>query len=190
MAKKNFRYWLTFALFALLPVGWSKHWLIPQSLSSGVLVDYLMPAVWVQDILVILLLASYLSTSWKKNKLKTIFSGQKFWISLALILPALIFSAAPLISLIYFFRFLLAAGVGCLLTENKSCQEPARAGLKLALIWTSALALLQFVKQGTVFGWWFLGEPVFGLGSGGVKKIVLSGRTLVMPMALSLILMF
>ena len=183
MAKKNFRYWLIFTLFALLPVGWSKHWLISQNLVSGVLVDYLMPALWFQDVLVIILLTTYLLTSWRKNKFKAVFKDKRFWISLALILPALVFSAVPLISLIYFLRFLLAAGAGYLLMENRSYQKPAQAGLKLALIWTSALALLQFVKQGTVFGWWFLGEPVFSSGSGGVKKIILLGRTLVMPMA-------
>ena len=161
-------------LFFLLPVGWSKHWLIPENLVNGVLVDYLMPDLWLQDIIALAIIIL---------NFKFIILKLKFLLPLFLILGSVFFSSAPLVSLINLTRFLLALGVGHILTSNRKFKKPALIGLTGAVIWTGILAILQFIKQGTVFGWWFLGEPIFSLGSGGVKKVVLFGKNLVLPMA-------
>ena len=42
---------LIFLLFFFLPAGWAKHWITRDSLVSGVLVDYLMPDLWLQDLI-------------------------------------------------------------------------------------------------------------------------------------------
>lgn len=176
---------LVFLFFFLLPVGWAKHWLVPSSLVNGVLVDYLMPDVWLQDCIAVIIIIANLPFIIKNWSLGT----KKFW-PLLLFLPGLILSSSSLVSLTYFLRFVLVLLTGYLffnLFKNKQRGEEfkkwALTGLTGAIIWTGALAVLQLINQGTVFGWWFLGEPVFGLGTGGVKRIVLLGKTLVIPMA-------
>lgn len=170
---------LFFLLFFFLPVGWAKHWLIPQSLANGVLVDYLMPDFWLQDFLALLIVFFI----WKKEK-RLFFGTKIFFPGLLLLILSLFFSSLPLVSLINLARFFLAVILGWFLTEKgQRFKKRALIGLKMGLIWTGILAFLQFIKQKSVFGWWFLGEPFFSLGTGGVKKIEFFNQVLVTPMA-------
>jgi len=176
---------LVFLFFFLLPVGWAKHWLIPASSVNGVLVDYLMPDLWPQDLLVITVVIANLPFTIKHWSLRI----KKLW-PLLLFLPGLVLSPSPLVSSVYFLRFVLVLLTGCLLfilfkdkKKGTELKKWALNGLTGAVIWTGVLAVLQLINQKSVFGWWFLGEPVFGLGSGGVKKIEVFGRLLVTPMA-------
>ncbi len=175
--------WLVFIFSLLLPASWAKHWLTPFSLVNGVLVDYLMPDLWLQDILALIIIV--LGALWA-GKVK--FSQNKldirpYLLPVVLIVISGLFSQGPLVSIINLARFLLAIGVSRLLLENKSRRRPALLGLAGAVIWTGLLAVGQFVSQGTIFGWRFLGEPIFSLGTGGVKKISLFRLNLVAPMA-------
>ncbi len=183
---------LVFLFFLLLPAGWAKHWIVPNSLVNGVLVDYLMPDVWLQDLIAVILTTQILLTrNWKFAPLKLKYlisprvSGVNFTavISGLLVLISVILSPIPLISAVNFLRFLLAVGTAWVIYNNKDLHKPALLGLSGAVVWTSILALGQFLNQATVIGWQFLGEPIFTSGSGGVKKIFLFGRELVAPMA-------
>ncbi|MFH1705307.1 MAG: O-antigen ligase family protein [Patescibacteria group bacterium] len=175
---------LVFLFFFLLPVGWAKHWLIPASSVNGVLVDYLMPDIWVQDLLAIMVIIANLPFIIKHWSLWV----KKLW-PLLLFLPGLVLSPSPLVSLVYFLRFVLVLSTGCLLfilfkdkKKGMGFKKWALSGLAGAVIWTTILAVMQLINQKTVFGWRFLGEPFFGLGSGGVKKIEVFGRLLLTPM--------
>ncbi|MFH1561140.1 MAG: O-antigen ligase family protein [Patescibacteria group bacterium] len=165
--------YFVFLFFVFLPAGWAKHWLVPESLVSGVLVDYLMPDLWLQDLIALVIVFF----NWRATR--------EFWLNKKRVLPLLVlflglsFSSWPGISLLLLVRFCLALTVGVLLLEGQLDRNWAKKGLLLALIWTVGLAIAQFLNQGTVLGWWFLGEPIFGSASGGVKKIA----NLVMPMA-------
>jgi len=174
---------LIFLLFFFLPAGWAKHWIIKDSLVNGVLVDYLMPDLWLQDLLAlafIVLNRRYL----KELKRDNLVIG-----AVLILLMTVPFSSVPLVSLVYLLRFLLAVTTGCLLIRifraegGGKMKRSALAGLSGALVWTGALAVFQLLNQRTVFGWWFLGEPIFSLGSGGVKKIEIFNRVVVTPMA-------
>lgn len=177
-----------FLFFFFLPVGWSKHWLIPQSLAGGVLVDYLMPDLWIQDLLAIALVMAHLLSF--HNQL--LISGcRKLILPLSLLLAVIAFSRIPLVSLVYFLRFFLMVLTSIVVfsllksrrREATVLKKWALVGLTAALFLTGILAIGQLAKQGTVFGWWFFGEPIFGLGSGGVKKLDFFGKMLVAPMA-------
>ena len=172
-----------------------------------------MPAVWTQDLLILLFIIYYLlfiilhfrlSSRPKWRDLSGNRSAKGFLgsppaggslgmttaIGLFLVLTSIFFSQIPLVSLIYTVRFLLALGTGCLLVklfynkrDKENCRRAAVLGLSGAVIWTGILALLQFVKQKTVLGWWFLGEPIFNAGYTGVKKIGVFGKVIVTAMA-------
>lgn len=172
-----------FLFFLLLPVGWAKHWLTSYSLVNGVLVDYLMPDLWLQDILAIITIIANLQftiCNLRKNILK-IFPIAS--------LPACLLACGGLLFTVHYslftvpLRFFFMLGVAKILLNSKKLRKPAVLGLAGAVIWTGLLAILQTINQGTVLGWWFLGEPIFSLGSYGVKKIILFGYKLVLPMA-------
>lgn len=182
---------LIFLFLFLLPSGWAKHWIVPNSLVNGVLVDYLMPDIWVQDLIAVVLIAQILlSRNWKFTslKLKYLILRAKHVnitsvISGLFVLMSIFLSPIPLVSAINFFRFLLAVSVGLIIYKNKDLHKSALIGLSGAVIWTAFLAIGQFINQRTVIGWQFLGEPIFGPGSGGVKKLFLFGQQILAPMA-------
>ncbi len=183
---------LIFLFGLLLPSSWAKHWLITESLVNGVLVDYLMPDLWVQDIIALAIIVfsviqlrvrgyGFLKILTRNPQTRNPITLELF--SGILILISVIFSPIPLVSMINFIRFLLAMSVSWIIFKNKSLHRPVLLGLSGAVIWSALLAFAQFVKQGTVVGWRFLGEPIYSLGSGGVKKISLANSQLVAPMA-------
>ncbi len=182
---------LIFLFFLLLPAGWSKHWIVPNSLVNGVLVDYLMPDVWVQDILAMIIIIANFQKNISKFRLlitdyllpaRNALLAWRAW-PITLVLISVILSPISLVSTINFLRFLLALGTAWIIYKNKNLHKPALLGLSAAVVWTSFLAVGQFINQGTFIGWRFLGEPIFTSGSGGVKKIFLFGRQVVAPMA-------
>jgi len=183
---------LTFLFCFLLPAGWAKHWIAPNSLVNGVLVDYLMPDIWVQDLIAVILIAQILLARYSKFaslKLKHLISPRDSGVNINLLISGLFvlisvfLSPIPLTSVVNLLRFLLALGTAWIIFENKNLRRPALMGLSAAVVWTSLLAVGQFINQGTVIGWRFLGEPIFSSGTGGVKKIFLFGRELIAPMA-------
>ncbi len=184
---------ITVFLFCLLlPAGWAKHWIVPNSLVNGVLVDYLMPDVWIQDLLALAIIV--LSVPWLRvDELRVKYFSKTQPVtrnpitlklfSIILVLISLVLSPISLISTINFARFLLAMSVGWLVYKNKNLRRPASAGLAGAVIWTGFLTIGQFINQATFIGWQFFGEPIFTSGTGGIKKIFIFGQELIAPMA-------
>ncbi len=189
---------LVFLFCILLPAGWAKHWIVPNSLVNGVLVDYLMPDVWIQDLFAIMIIIAKVQSS--KFKVQKVFPRLRLLITdyllparngllawrawpITLVLISVLLSPIPLISAVNFARFLLAVSAAWIIYKNKNLRRPALIGLAVGVIWTSLLAVGQLISQETLIGWQFMGEPIFTSGSGGVKKIFLFGRQLVAPMA-------
>ena len=183
---------LIFFFFLFLPVGWAKHWIVPNSLVNGVLVDYLMPDLWLQDIIAIVIIVltvaqlrvsgfGFLKFLTRNTQTRNAVTHKL--IPIFFILISIIMSPVFLTSVVNFGRLLLAMSVGWIILRNKNLHQPALMGLSGAVVWTTALAIGQFINQKTLFGWQFLGEPIYSLGTGGVKKIFLFGQQLVAPMA-------
>ena len=167
--------------FLFLPVGWSKHWLTSQSLVGGVLVDYLMPDLWFQDLLAATLILALI-------RQKTIsVQFQLFSVGLGLIFLQLGHSPWPPLSLIQLARLLLAlslaSGLNQLVQQKPRFRQPILLGLSLSNLWVLALSLGQLIKQKTVLGWWFLGEPLFSPGLSQIKTLSLLGHRLITPLA-------
>jgi len=183
---------LIFFFFLFLPVGWAKHWIVPNSLVNGVLVDYLMPDLWLQDLIAVAIIvlsvrrlrvtgSGFLKFLTRNTQTRNAVT-QKL-ILIFFILISIIMSPVFLTSAVNLGRFLLAMSVGWIILRSKDLHQPALMGLSGAVVWTTALAVGQLINQGTVIGWQFLGEPIYSLGTGGVKKIFLFGQQLVAPMA-------
>jgi len=164
-------YLLVFFFIVFLPVGWAKHWIFPQSSVNGVLVDYLMVDLWIQDLLALSLIVYYFPLLWRKLK-KLL---PQILVFVFLIVLSVFFSYFSLLSAINLARFLLiffaSLILRSLLEKEKGVTRVILSGLLVANIYSGLLGLLQLVNQGSVFGWWFLGEPLYSAGSSGVKKV-------------------
>ena len=108
MKSKN----IFFIILVLLPVNLGKHFIFKNSYVDGILVDYLVPTVFVQDLLIILMLVLWFFENKALNKLKVftkkVFTKKKaflFLIGYVLITSISVFvSKAPLISFLEYLR--------------------------------------------------------------------------------------
>ena len=150
--------WLFYLIVFLIPSNLAKHFPLASSYVSGNLVDYLIPAIYLTDILIILLLI-----------IKPIKSIPKpLLIFLLCLLPSVFFSASPIPAIFKWFKFLefslLAAWI-------KQYRPPIIKPLLVAVIFQSLLALGQWFHQGSLFHYWFFGEQPYSSATPGIDKI-------------------
>ena len=168
---------LFYLILLLLPVNLAKHFLVPSSFVAGVLVDYLIPAVYLTDVLIIILLELLLvSTKPKINQALVIF--------LALLLPSLLAAAAFVPAVYKWLKLLELAGFAWWIKKNISWKKHLPAislALTGALLWQSLLAIAQWFKQGSILGYWFLGEQPYNAATAGMDKISWLNGALKLP---------
>jgi len=158
---------IVFALVFLLPTQLAYH-LWPQlSYIHGLRVDYLSPAIYLTDVLVILLLP---------------YIKKRFYLLPLVILFALIntiFAQVPLTALlkwlVIFKLIILGAYVySCDLSKLKKTIVPA---LTLSLITVFLIGLTQFILQKTVGGpFYYLGERSFTSQTPGISLMSFFGK--------------
>jgi len=132
--------WLFYLIVFLIPSNLGKHFILPQSYVSGYLVDYLIPTLYLSDILIVLLLIF--------KPVKTV--PRILWIFLGLLLPSVIFAASPIPAIYKWFRFL---EIGLLVTWVRQYRPPIIKPLAAAIIFQSLLALGQWFHQGSLLGY-------------------------------------
>ena len=170
---------LYFVLLFILPVNLGKHFEIVDSYVGGVLVDYLVPTVFVQDILVVLILLFWILSGGlkrlfcEKNLLErryiqysTLFVSSLFlstlnsarfipsiyaWLRLFLYFLLFIYSLVEIPIETYFFKILNI--------------------FSLSLLLVSILGIAQFVQKGSVFdNYLVFGEQPYSSATYGVPK--------------------
>lgn len=147
-----------YLLLFLLPSNLAKHFILPSSYVGGNLVDYLIPAVYLTDILIVLLLIF--------KPIKTI--PKPIVVFLICLLPSVIGAASPLPAIYKWLKFL---EMGLLAAWVKEYRPPVAKTLAAAVIFQSLLALGQWFNQGSIFGYWFLGEQPYTTATPGIDKI-------------------
>ena len=169
-----------YLLFLIFPASLAKAFILPQSYVLGVLVDYLIPKLYLIEIL---LLGVLLVTSWKKPK-ERIFPLLLGFFSLTL-LPSVFFSTFPLISGIRFVQLFLWLIFSFWVSQNliESLKQKLLTLLGWGTAWVAALALLQILFQRSLLGYWFLGEPYLTPSLGGVATASFFGREILLPYA-------
>jgi O-antigen ligase len=161
---------IVFLLIFLIPANLAKHFPIDSSYVSGYLVDYLIPTVYLTDILIVLLLI--FKPLKKIPKLLAIF--------LLLLLPAVFLAQSPIPAAYKWLKFL---EIGLLIAWAKQYKPRIDLPLLLAVIFQSLLAIAQWLKQASIFGYWFLGEQPFNPATAGIDKITwINGALKIPPM--------
>lgn len=172
-------------ILIIFPANLAKHFVLPESYVLGVLVDYLSPAIYLVEFLVVLLLLFSLS------KFKPLigpprtlfFLSLVFWFSL---LPSVWRGSTSLttsgeFSLVSLWRWgelalWLAFGVWAARFVSWKKYPQVVSFLGIGVVWVSLLALAQFASQHSILGYWFLGEPALSPSLGGVALGSWGGR--------------
>ncbi len=181
--------YLFYLIVFLTPANLAKHFILPASYVSGQLVDYLIPSLYLTDILIIILLSAWLLEILQGRPkqlvlIKPKFLPQPWLIFLICLLPSVFFASSPLPA-VYKFLKLLELSLFCFwfkshldLTKHRL---PIINLLTASVLFQSALALAQWFKQASVFGYWFLGEQPFKTSTFGIDKIVWFDGSLKIP---------
>lgn len=173
------------ALIALLPVNLGKHFEFSSAYVYGNLVDYLVPTLYVQDILAFLLLIALIL-----EKKRILLEGpvKKLAMLLGILFLSSLFASRILPSLWFFFRVFLYSIVGLYVykwVDLKKDWRLIQKILMIQLVFISVLSIAQFLMNGSVFdNYLFLGEQPYSLNTPQITKEVLLGEVLLPPMGL------
>lgn len=200
------QHWIFYWLILLLPANLAKHW--PQSWSyvNGILVDYLIPTVYLTDLLIGILLLCWLIDSLVNNfqffrQRRTspglaIFNFQSIFKNsiirnLLLFIVIIIFIIfnfhyavnlyAALYKLIKIIEFTLLIWWIKKHISIKNDINSITNVLSLTIIWQSVLAILQWFKQGAIFGYYFYGEQPYTVANLGIKFVNYFGALKIPP---------
>ena len=165
--------WLFYLLLFLLPANLAKHFPIAASYVSGFKVDYLIPSVYLTDIILILLLIFFPVKKFSKAVI----------IFLLCLLPSVIFAHSFWPAAYKFLKIIELTLFGLWIYQYKKqiSREKIIKILSLSVLFQSLLALAQWFKQSSVFSFKFLGEQPYNATTPGIDKITWFNGALKIP---------
>jgi len=188
---------LFFILLLFLPIQLGRHFWPNFSYVMGLRIDYLSPTIYLTDILVFLILGIWILEKSKiqnpclagrQAKFKITIKNLKFLFFFAGIFIFLLTNClfaqnqgAAIYKLLKIIEFSL---LGFYIAKNHYSLFTIHYLLVLAVIYSSFLAIAQFIKQSSVGGiFWWLGERTFNAGTPGIAKTDFFGHLLLRPYA-------
>lgn len=171
---------LFFLTLLFLPTQLGKHFWPQFSFIYSLPVDYLSPALYFWDLLVVALGTAWILGKPKINK-PALNLFLFFMLTQAASLPVAGNLGAGLVRL---EQYLVAGFLGVYIASAKweVLSGKLYLPLILAVLGESVLAILQFFKGGTI-GFWILGERTFSISTPGIAKFDFYGREFLRPYA-------
>ncbi|MBU3956935.1 O-antigen ligase family protein [Patescibacteria group bacterium] len=178
-------FWL---LIFLLPVQLGRHFWFEWTQVLGLAVDYLSPTLYLTDLLVIAILLTWWWQEKIRDKRYEIRDKiQKNWVVGAIFIFLLVNSflavnrGAAFYKLIKVLEFTF---LGFYIAKSNYTLYAIRYPLSLAVVYSSLIAIFQFVKQASLGGiFWWLGERNFNIITPGIAKAIINGRLVLRPYA-------
>lgn len=180
---------LPYFLFILLPTQLGKYFFLPISYISGLRSDYLAISFYLSDIISILIILGFFLKNWNKNPFRLTLPFFPIFLCLLclflyLLLSSLFISTSPIISLFKLSKLLEMSLLCFVLINSKLDIFKIIFSISLASFYSSALAIAQFAKGGSLNGlWWFLGERTFTTSTPGIATFSLNGMRFLRPYA-------
>lgn len=174
MIFKNHKY-LFYLIFLFLPLNLGKHFIFKWSYISGILSDYFVPTIYIQDILIFLLLLWWVFSLTKKDFIdllsrKTTVFSTAFLFSIFL---SVVGSHSVFPSLYAYTHLFLYSGL-FLYTLANFQREDWQVILKLVaidVIFLGILGIFQWLTQGSVFdSYLFFGEQPYNFSTYGIVR--------------------
>lgn len=177
---------LFYLLVLFLPVNLAKHFFLPFVYVDGILVDYLIPTIYLTDVLLLLLLFLWLFKSWKSFRYHGTYRGTAgvmvllvvvslFSVFNALNQPAAFYKWLKLLEYVL-FSFYVAKNV-----DVKRDWSTIVKLLSVGVLFESSLAIMQWFNQGSIFGFWFFGENVYTVSTPGIALLEFAAVKKVRP---------
>ncbi|MCL5095615.1 MAG: O-antigen ligase family protein [Patescibacteria group bacterium] len=181
----KFSRWFVYLLLFLLPVQLGKHFWPEWTMIFGLKIDYLSPTIYLTDILILGILASWFFSQFFPASFFLFLKKQgKIFLLLIFLLANCFFAQnqpAAFYKLIKVTEFVL---LFLFLVKNKISLSDFRYPIFGAVIYSSLIAVFQFLNQGSLGGlFWFLGERNFNAGTPGIAQTVINGRLFLRPYA-------
>lgn len=181
----KFSRWFFYLLLFLLPVQLGKHFWPEWTMVSGLRIDYLSPTLYLTDILIFGILVSWSFSKFSMSSLILFFKKPRkiFFVFIFLFVgcffsqnqPAAFYKLIKIIEMTFLFLYLV---------KNKLSISSLRYPIFFAIIYSSLLAIGQFLNQGSLGGlFWFLGERTFDAGTPGIAQTVINGQLFLRPYA-------
>jgi len=165
-------------LILLLPVQLGYHFWPKFSYVYGLRIDYLSPTVYLTDILVFLILFF-----WFLEKRKKILIFNSCFLVLIMFLVANCLLAQNRgAAFLKLFKILEFALLALYVAKQRTTLSPITYHLSLAVLWSSLIAIAQFIKQASLGGiFWWLGERTFNLNTPGIARATWEGKFFLRP---------
>lgn len=175
---------LFFFLVLLLPLNLGKHFEIMDSYVWGILSDYLVPVLYIQDLLIIGILAFWLYergipsreavNDFLNNRVNQVIILLVFSIGFAVAGSDRLLSSAAI-----FLRLILYVLLFFYIVHETDLEKDFPVVIKLLsldVIFLSVLAVGQFLKQGALFNnYLFFGEQPYSIWSWGIDREMVFG---------------
>lgn len=179
-----------YLIILVLPLNLGKHFITKYAYFNGLLIDYLIPTIYLQDLLVILFVT--LSIAAYKKRLLSVTAFQATYIRLvsffilSLILSTII-SINKISSIFYITHSLIYILFSIYAISFLAQYIPLKNILKtlfLTILLICILGLFQTIKQGAVFNnYLFFGEQPYSSSTYGIAKERIRNLTYVPPYA-------
>ena len=169
-----------------LPTQLGKHFWPSFSYISGIRVDYLSPTIYLTDILIFLLFATWLIPIFKNrkeiSKIKNKIANIK-WIFLVVFLAfGIIFSKSPLTGFYGLLKLLEFVFFGFYVSQTQLRLQTITTIFAIGVLGESILAIAQFFHHGSLNGlFYFFGERTFIGETPGIANAVLQGELVLRP---------
>jgi len=163
-----------YLLLMFLPTQLGLHFWPSWALVLGRRVDYLSPTLFLTDLLISLLLISWLVTVISRIKHVVMLHKKYVVLIFCFAILNIVFAAGKLVAFwtwIKFFEFVL---LGVYIVSTKPNFGRVVLSLSIGVLYSSLLAVSQFILQHSIGGpLWLLGERSFSAASPGIAQISL-----------------
>ena len=166
-------------LVVLLPLQLGRHWWPGWSYLYGLRMDYWAPTLYLTDLLVLGLII--FSFKFVILNFKSIINF-KFLIVLGLLMVGCWGAGNRAVAFLKLIKILELGFLGYYVAKNNWTKEVAARAVIIAVVYSSLIAVGQFVKQGSLGGvFWWLGERSFSVATPGIAKLEVSGQLFLRP---------
>lgn len=179
--KKPLHRFLFYLLILLIPTQLGKHFWPDWSLVLGIRIDYLSPTIYLTDVVIVILLLTWFLTCPPRPRVRHIIFTATF---LALSILNILLSRNQAISSYKWLKVGEFILLGFYVAKTRTRTVTITALLGVAVIFSTILAVFQFIHHGSLGGWlYWLGERTFTGSTAGIATGAINNTLVLRPYA-------